>query len=330
MVFRLSQPCRRGGFTLIELLVVIGIIGILSAVMLSTFGGASESAQAAKCMTNMRTLSSAVYTAASANDDGHFPAANSFEYFDSASIAYRSGWVGWQNKVSDAYKNRNRKTESLVQYAWTSFATYPQGNRGESDKSKVALSTGAIWQYVGRTAEVYTCPVHVKACRAQNLIPSWSYVMNSLFGYDDKKGKTTNWQGKSLSGITSVNGVPLGADKVLLFAELPFKDWSKERTVDIQNGVRLEGSDAEFDSALQYDDGKWSKPESIGFNHKSGKRVLAHVAYADGHVAKLFLPKNASEGDVRNLTVWLCQGDEISFDGSRYERVSQADSRTKK
>ena len=46
----------RGGFTIIELLVVIGIIGVLAGVLLASFSGGTESARAAKCLSNMRNL----------------------------------------------------------------------------------------------------------------------------------------------------------------------------------------------------------------------------------------------------------------------------------
>ena len=44
------------GFTLLELLIVIGIIAVLGGVMLAQFSGSTDSALAATCMNNMRTL----------------------------------------------------------------------------------------------------------------------------------------------------------------------------------------------------------------------------------------------------------------------------------
>ncbi len=311
-----SSVKSRNGFTLLELLIVIGIIGILSAIMFSMFGGASESAQAAKCMTNMRNLATAVYSAASAND-GVMPAAGSYEYFDMHYIRERKGWIGWLNNTRpNPYGGKN--TKSHVQSSWTPYATYEQGNRSEYDKASFALTNGTIWQYVGRVAETYVCPVHSKLCLKSKLTPAWSYVMNSYFGYDYKKGGTVGYQHRKLSSLTSLKkGIPLGADKILLFAELPFLELSS-----INQSGKLKGNSPEFDCTLQYDGNRWSSgAESIGFNHKSGNRYAAHVAYADGHVAKLILPKDASSGTVKDLTTWLCNGDDVSFSGDTYTRV---------
>ena len=149
--------------------------------------------------------------------------------------------------------------------------------------------------------------------------------MNALFSYEVKKGKTNGWWAQHLSKIKSrKGGVPLGGDRVLLFAELPFAE-VPSKVGKVQNSVKLEGNSSEFDCTLQYDDGTWSTPESIGFNHPNGKRYAAHVAYADGHVSKLTLPPEASPSDIKDLTTWLCQGDDISFNGVKYERAAKAD-----
>lgn len=321
---------RRSGFTLLELLVVIGIIGILSGVMLATFGGASESARAVKCMTNMRNLAVAAYNYASGeSNDGKFPAAGSYEYRKLRYIEERKGWISWLNMAaSNPYKQKDgRNTKSHVKSSWTPYATYQQGSKSDMDKSSFALTNGVLWQYAGRTAETYVCPIHVNLCHKKKLVPVWSYVMNSYFGYDNKNGGTVSDQDRPLSSLTSVGGkkkVRLGGDKILLFAELPFVELK-----EIDQNDELQGSSPRFDCTLQYDRAGWSSgAESIGFNHKNGKNYVAHVAFADGHVTKLALPKNANAGTIRDLTTWLCQGDDVSFDGKTYTRV-QMDSDTK-
>lgn len=327
---RIATSRRVGGFTLIELLVVIGILGILASVTLGVFGGASESAQAAKCMTNMRNLAVASYNYASANEWGNFPVAGSYEYFNNTYVAEAKGWIAWLNK-SGAYRGRETRRH-VSQPGWTPYNTYRVGNKQSYDDARFALTNGTVWSYAGKTMETYVCPVHAKLCRKEKLIPAWSYVMNSYFGYDETKGSDTiDGRWRQLSGLRSNhNGVALGLDKVLMFAELPFVS-IPSTIANVQNNAadHLEGEDYEHDCTLQYDDKTWSKPESIGFNHKSGKRYLAHVAFADGHVSKLFLPKDANAGIIKDLTTWLCQGDEISYSGTRYERVNQADKGTK-
>ncbi len=62
----------------------------------------------------------------------------------------------------------------------------------------------------------------------------------------------------------------------------------------------------------------------MGVNHKGGRHYFAHVAFADGHVEKLRVPMNGKVPDTSGfaeLTSWLCAGYDVSFDGSKYDRV---------
>jgi len=160
--------------------------------------------------------------------------------------------------------------------------------------------------------------------------------MNSYFGWDCGKafagrdGGLRKYGSGSFAFKFSSSTLKRTADKVLLFAEIPF----------MSNGVQEPefetGASSANDGVLQYaadgGDEKYNKsaeqggvaPEAIGFNHKSGQNYSAHVAFADGHCVKLMLPRgNISEEDLQRLTSWLCTGHEYTFDGSRYEKVEE-------
>lgn len=63
---------RSGAFTLIELLTVIAIIGILAAIIIPTVGKVRQSANSAKCLSNLRQIGSAFNLYATDNK-GRFP-----------------------------------------------------------------------------------------------------------------------------------------------------------------------------------------------------------------------------------------------------------------
>lgn len=304
-----TSNLRSAGFTLLELLIVIGIIGILMAVTISQFRGATDSARATTCKTNMRNLAIAVQNTVMADQWGHYPAAGSYKWVyygvGKASYPTEKGWISWDQRQVN---NKSKAGGAPVMFG-----------SGDKELLRFAVTNGAIWRATGNSLETYHCPTHSALCMKMNKRnPGWSYVMNEVFGWDSKNGSgpLPAYAGK---GVDSFNGdrvkrsndyLYMNLEKVLLFAEI--------QGVDIpEHGVRANynGSGNEGDSVLQY-----TKNERIGFNHKAtSKRWAAHVAFADGHVEQLLYPRS---GSVDELTKALCLGHSLSFNGSTYKDQS--------
>ena len=307
------------GFSLIELLIVIGIIAVLGGVMLTQFSGASDSALATSCLNNMRSLCNAVL--AETSQEGYFPAAGPFQYLDIdqnsddySKTRWYQGWIG------------QAKGEQMV----SCYAS------DDGEAQYYAITNGTIWRAMGGKRDAYTCPAHVKYCkRGKGLTPAWSYVMNSYFGYDFGKsaGRTGNRRSYgsgyfSFTYTSKPKSRSRPAEKVLLFAEIPYAvtgpqipqmetSQSDENDMVLQYGNDVGGDDKANKSA------EGGSGEIIGFNHKSGNDYSAHVAFADGHCVKLLMPRSADEGNLQDLTTWLCTGQEYTFNGSRYEKVAE-------
>ena len=307
------------GFTLLELLIVIGIIAVLGGVMLAQFSGSTDSALAATCMNNMRTLCNAVM--ADGSRESRYPSAGPYRYFkegqdEKEEKPWRQGWIG--------YASGGQKVSCY----------HDDGDKGEPQHH--AITNGSIWRTMSGQAGAYVCPAHTKYCKQKKYpTPSWSYAMNSYFGWDNGSvaadveiGRRSYGNGYvSFSYTSKPKSRKRPREKVLLFAEIPY----------MENGVQKpECSTAagkENDAILQYppasDENKRANKASdgageiIGFNHKSGKFYCAHVAFADGHCVKLVLPDRASADNLKELTTWLCTGVEYTFTGGQYEKVSE-------
>jgi prepilin-type N-terminal cleavage/methylation domain-containing protein/prepilin-type processing-associated H-X9-DG protein len=283
-------------FTLIEMLIVIGILAILTGVMVRMFGTSTESARAAQCMTNMRNLAVAVQNYCMADSEGHYPAAGSFDYLDTSTggprYHERKGWISWKSEYINNPSSATRLRGTSI--------TFDQGSRGQDNSdNKYAITNGAIWSIV-RDFKSYVCPDHLKACQNADSHKTylWSYVMNRRFGY--YREASSSWQGMAMGGFDS-------PDRVLLFAELPALDYKQQTKV-------TEGSGEIGDPTLNYSN------ETIGFNHKVGSRYVGHVAFADGHVAKLFYPEGGGLS-LRDITQKLCEGKELIFEGGQYKEA---------
>lgn len=314
---RLSRA-QRAGFTLVELLVVIGIIAVLSGIMVVSFGGSSESARAAKCLSNMRAL--AVGANAIAMSSGYYPLASSIQRqsLSGRSMSYYEvkGWISWLSNNGEPFKGHPSNPVSCEQPKF-------YGSDNEED-NLFAITNGTMWRAVNMNREVYRCPAHVLKFQKQNggRSPLWSYVMNGYFGYDYSEGsRAAGW------GLHRDYGTLTRADKKILFAELPY--------VDPESGASREPSkDAGSDCVLQFKatvDGEsygdvWKgTPESIGFNHRRGKKgYCAHVAFADGHV-ETFEYGKGSGLKPEELTALLCNGKDVAFDGQGYQLIKEND-----
>lgn len=303
-------------FTLVELLVVIGIIGILAGVLLATFGGATDSARAAQCLSNMRSLAQAANARAMQSE--YYPLAGSREVIDLDEKTGKSlycsqpGWISWLSRGNyEEGENADRAT------AHRSNASLPFFGNGNEEDMTFALTNGTLWVSSARNRSLYVCPVH-NLYRKNNgrKAPYWSYVMNARFGWDTSKGSKAIGTAQT-AGAVRYNSLTR-ADKTLLFAELP--------TVDPESGEDI-GDDKDglpADCVLQYKEvqsksgskgqnaSSEGEAESIGFVHKNGKRGrCAHVVFADGHTEKL-LWRSGGE-DPKTLTAYLCRGWDVTF-----------------
>jgi prepilin-type N-terminal cleavage/methylation domain-containing protein/prepilin-type processing-associated H-X9-DG protein len=284
------------GFTLVELLVVIGILGILSGVLITSLGGVGENAKTVKCASNMKSLASAVNSASVA---GGYPFAQSALYFQvsgssSLGVTYgvHKGWIsGLDQNVSYPVSSE--------------FKLTPAHYDDMADQVLYAVTNGAIWNVVGKTRDVYICPAHLDATKkAHSANPGWSYVMNARFGYDSTPGKAAS-SSTARYGASSIGR----ADRTLLFAEIQLAGILSDNA---------DGSDHGRDTCLVYESLGDSYKETIGFNHRKGKQIIGHVAFADGHVEAITAPK---DGEYVKLTDWLCTGTDVVFRNGSYEEV---------
>lgn len=293
-------------FTLIELLVVIAILGTLVGSMFYIFGS-TESARSVECMANMGNLAKAVLNAQmdkSNNPDRRFPLAGSVEGMEirihtkqNSRNRYMEfpGWISWNSR--GAYKNN--PSSHVSNQGWF-LSTYNQ----DEEARNYCLTNGTLYSYV-KNYSTYLCPGHLKKM-PESQRPTWSYVMNGYFGYDKSKGA-----GTTATDVSPARKEITSPSERLLFAELQWEEY-----VDYKPNFNS-GSGIENDCTLQYADN-----EIIGFNHKDGNDIVAHVAFADGRVDKIRLPEGGlSEGELKRLTEYLCTAQAYEIKGAGVSKV---------
>ena len=296
-------------FTLVELLIVIAIIAILAGVLFVSMGSGTEKARTAKCMSNLRNLATGCTTYAMR--EGHYPLSASIEYVTmqknnnkyEAYYGEKKGWISWQSR--GAYTSHGASKAASIEVA----------NLYETDRETqmFSITNGTMYGCIGENLEVYLCPSHVQLARTAGMKPWWSYQMNGYFKGDAAMDSSTV-DGSSYAGI-NYSKLTL-ADRRLLFTEVPFTD----QTTATKDVVALMPDAPYTDTAIQYNDlaNYGGTKEDLFFNHHSGKRRCANVAFADGHVEKLMQPKS---GDMQELMEWLCKGKDLSFNGDSYDKL---------
>ncbi|MFA7172042.1 MAG: DUF1559 domain-containing protein [Kiritimatiellia bacterium] len=278
---------REKGFTLIELLVVIAIIGMLSAALVLTFSKAGSMARDMSCKANLKNLGQAAM--AYSVQHGHFPEAYSYE---SESIGMfqgrlsrvfneRKGWVNWTG--AGRWTNTDSQGGLMDPPTITGKLAYE------------SITNGTLWADTGKDLSTYLCSAYKKAANTAGEKDVWrSYVMNHRFHWHHRGnniGLNMHWISRfTVSGNKDTDR---SAEMVLMFAELPASN--------------IDTSEAAADGKLD----PHNDNEHIGFNHQVGKRNVAHVVFADGHVGVLMEPVGASEPDLLDLTKDLCDGKAI-------------------
>lgn len=314
----ISIDAPRRGFTLIELLVVIGIIAVLSGILLAAIGNTSESARAAKCLANLRSLAQGAN--AIAMKTGYYPFASSCQHVEirNAKVCYceNRGWISWLSMSHPFDAHPTSAVEVTPATFDLNFA---------NEDGAFAITNGTMWTAVNKSSSVYVCPSHARAWQNTHSgkSPLWSYAMNSYFGYDYSQGKASAGH-----GMRREYGQLKRADRTLLFAEIPindpesgkemsFKDkWTKDAT--LQYKATVDGD--------KFADNWKGEPEFIGYNHLSGRHGHAgHVVFADGHVETIVQPTQDGGLTHKELTALLCAGRDFAFDGRKYEIIKDSD-----
>ena len=319
--------CSKKGFTLVELMVVIAIIGILSAALLVPITNARSAGRSVRCKTNLRNLAQAAHSyAVDTHSDRHgvrtlgerLPSAGTYERRknDSVSRLEFDVYLGW---VSGFYGGPFPwpavENPRLGRSSFDSMASYSffGDNREAVFQS---ITNGVLWDYVRGDLSTYVCDEHkTVAIRAKCKNVLRSYVMNAYFGWELPSAHTTSSAStppdrevvRRLDRLSERGN----AGTLLLFAELPA--YNAEGAENIANNQTDPKTDGVLHVEIKgyYTAGRPGNEEIIGFNHRTAKRMVAHVAFTDGHVDAIVAPDRATRTDLQNLTFLLCNGLEV-------------------
>ena len=284
-------------FTLIEMLIVVGIIAVLMSIVLVNVRGATDSANATKCMNNMRSLWVAMD--AIGMDLGSYPLAGPC-----------TRKAGLEKKVVkstfEPWISRDH-SEKMV-------PCYGTGSDAEDRYAITNGSMGVFWKAMAGKDSAYNCPIFAKDHLVKRKrMPLFSYALNGVQFKSDVTGMLDMFVGVGLVTYNSIER----ADRAVMFAELPIS-----QSCGYDPLAKPETCDATLKPATGYKPWKGSA-EAIGFVHQDKqKHYYGHVVFVDGHIEKFIQPPANSSLKEDKLTAHICLGDDVAYDERGYRLVA--------
>lgn len=286
-------------FTLIEMLIVVGIIAVLMSIVLVNVRGATDSANATKCMNNMRSLFVAMDSIGM--DSGSYPLAGpcirKTSYENKSVTSTFEPWISRDH------------SEKMV----------PCYGTGSEDEDRYAITNGSMgvfWKAMAGKDSAYNCPMFAKDHFVKRKrMPLFSYALNAVQFASDVKAMADSFVGVGIVGYNSFQR----ADRAVMFAELPISQ---------SCGYDPLAKPETCDATLKPDVGnpKWKgSAEAIGFVHQDKrKRYYGHVVFVDGHIEKFMQPPASSSLKEAKLTAHICSGNDVAYDERGYRLVAEA------
>ena len=170
----------KDGFTLVELLVVISIIALLMAILLPALARAREQGKRIVCLSNLKQLTLAWMTYASANNDKIVngaplgpadappasvscptPPAGLNGNTKASSVPLSTAYPGslWGGAYYSMHQNELQWVGPA--YAFNSSGATVAGVYQNECLQKVAIDTGALWRFA-KDYKIYRCPTGIK------------------------------------------------------------------------------------------------------------------------------------------------------------------------
>lgn len=188
---KVHNQSRRRGFTLIELLVVISIIATLAALVLPGIQNAREAARRTQCMNNMRNVSLAMQSFATANN-GALP------NLTTTSLQFNTNTAASPTNVDAPW------TVHLLPYL-DQTALY---DRLQSSTNDTPASPNSTTNLLATNIEIFNCPDDPDDKSAGNLtfVVNGGYMVDSLWGTSIGTGSASHIVGVATDSDSTNDG----------------------------------------------------------------------------------------------------------------------------